>query len=372
MCTGEQDEREGHKQVTTMIYALVGVVLALGWVGTTAKTKEENNQWFLIVSGLILLLFMGLRGDFTADYPNYILDFRLFETSTFSEVIQSTREVLYKLLMKVVSKATTHYQVHHFVMALLVCLPACVAIKLNSKNYLLSIFFFFALTYYGESFNITRNCIAISILLLGYPALQQKKILRWVVLVLLATGFHTSALLFMPLIIIYYIPVKKRWIISLSAIVFVIILFNRPLLEFAQVKLGIYSGYNDYSTFEMLPKKMSLGNILNIAVRCSVYLTYSFLLIRDRELVGPNLYLAIISIGMFILSFRVYLLYRFDLYLFSFFILIFPNAFQQSSLDERVKRILMWAIVVLCIIWVSFTFKGIYYPFWENVEVSFV
>lgn len=352
-----------------MMYAIVGVILALGWLGTVRLTKENNNTWFLIVSGLVLLIFMGLRGDFTADYPNYILDFKWLEGITFTEVFRVTKEIVFALLMKITSLFTSYYQIHHFVMALLVCFPAFIAIRFQSKHYLLSVFFFLALTYYGESFNITRNCIAISILLLGYGALHKKQILRWVLLVLVATGFHSSALLFMPLFLIYFVPVTKRRVGLLALVMLLIVLFNKQLLVFAQERLGIYSVYTSFGTFEMLPKRMSLGNIGNILVRFSIYIAYFYLLFKNRNLITQDLYLAVISIAAFVLSFRIYLLYRFDLYLFGFFLLIFPNAFAQSNLNEKIKRILTWIIVTLCVLWVSFTFRGRYYPFWKNIGV---
>lgn len=349
-----------------MMYVVVGVVLAFGWIGISNKTKEQNSNYFLFFAAIVLLLFIGLRGDFTTDYRNYAKGFARYSSRSIGDIFQQ-KEPLFYLLIKILSiVGFQHFQVFHFAMSALVVLPAIMAIKQNSKNYLLSIFFLFVLTYYFESFNITRNCIAISFVLLGFKYLKHRNLLKWAVCVVIAVGFHMSTIILLPFYIVYGLPISWPKAGILFVVVALAALFYKPILNFFQQTLGFYDNYTKQS-FGMWSRELTLGNIFNMLVRISIYVSYLGLLILNKELLDQGLYMMIISFGIFIASFRLYMLYRFDLNFFAFSLLIFPNAFAQSGFDVRIKNILMWTIVVLCIIWASFTYRGVYYPFWQNV-----
>jgi transmembrane protein EpsG len=352
-----------------MMYALVGVVLALGWIGTTAKTKNENSDYYLAFAGLVLLLFMGLRGDFTTDYGNYVELFQEYYNQTLKQIVTTKRELLFALLNKAIGLFSQHFQVLHFAMSALLCVPAVLAIKRSSKNYLLSVFFLYALTYYAQSFNITRNCIAMSFLVFGYQYLTEKKIIRWTLCVIVATGFHTSAILLLPLGLVYFFPVTWKRVLALSVLVLVAVIGYEYILDFMRDVLGFYPNYTDDDSM-MRVQQWSEISKTQLLVRSSIYITYFGLLVKKKQLVDEGLYVAIISLGAYLLQFRVYLIYRYDLYLFGFFILLFPNTFERFGFPKAVKIAFSAAIVCLSIIWVSSSYEGEYYPFWQNVVVG--
>ncbi len=352
-----------------MMYTLVGTVLALGWVGVYQKTKDQNSNYYLIFAGLVLLLFMGLRGDFTTDYGNYARGFAEYSGRSIGTIIQQ-KEPLFYLIIKFLSNiGLQHFQILHFILSALVVLPAVVAVKRTSKNYLLSIFFFFALTYYIESFNILRNCIAISIVLIGYPYLLEKKIIPWAICVLIASGFHFTAILLLPVIILMFIPANRTRAILLAILVILVILFYEKVLDFFQQKLGFYSGYTEtsYGMWSLSFAEISKKRLL---VRVSVYIAYLGMVIKKKELLDERVYLLILSIGLYLLQFKVFMLYRFDLYFLAFFIFLFPNTFEEYAFPKKAKAALMLAIVVLCLIWNFSAYGGTYYPFWKNVTVG--
>lgn len=352
-----------------MMYALVGVVLAFGWVGISYKTKDQNSDYYLVFAGLVLLLFMGLRGDFTTDYGNYANSFSSYSTLSFGDIARIKREPLFALLIKFTSLFSQHFQVYHFLMSALVCIPAILAIRKSSKNYVLSVFFLFALTYYIESFNITRNCIAMSFLLFGLHYIEEKKPILWILCVVLATGFHTSAIVLLPLYLLNYLPVNRKSLLLYTIFVLCVVLGYEYVLRFAQQRLGLYGNYtgNSYGMWAQEWVSISKKRLL---VRTSIYIAYFSLLLRKRNLVDSGIYIAIVSLAVYMVQFRLFMVYRFDLYLFGFFITLFPNKFEQSEFPPKVRRILIIAIIGLSIIWVSFAYGGEYYPFWQNTVVK--
>jgi len=351
-----------------MMYTLVGAILALGWLGIYQKTEEQNSDYYLIFAGLVLLLFMGLRGSFTADYSSYTKLFSRYSKYTLNQIALLDKEPLFALFIKGVSRFSVHSQVHHFAMATMVCVPALIAIKRSSKNYLLSIFFFFALTYYIASFNATRNSIAISILLIGYPFLIKKKILHWIICVIIAAGFHLSAVLFIPLIALFFIPANRRRVVLLVIfVVFAVTKYDKILLFFQQ-ELGFYSNYtsNSYGMWSQVFADISKKRLL---VRSSIYIAYFAMFVMKKELIDEKSYIGVLSLGAYLTQFQLVIFARYDLYFMAFFIFLFPNTFEEFGFPKLIKTALTTTIIVLCLIWVFTSYGGEYYPFWHNIKV---
>lgn len=351
-----------------MMYTIVGTILALGWLGIYQKTKEQNSDYYLVFAGLVLLLFMGLRGDFTIDYGNYAQIFPRYSKYTLNQIALLEKEPLFALLIKWVGRYSDHFQFYHFALSAMVCVPAFIAIKRSSKNYLLSVFFFFAITYYIEAFNIVRNCIAISIVLIGYPYLINKRFIPWVICVFIATGFHMSAIILLPLFVLFLVPANGKRVVLLAALVLLMVLKYDKVLLFFQNELGFYSNYTEksYGMWAQIFADISKKRLL---VRTSVYVAYFAMLVMKKELLDERIYLGILSIGIYILQFQIFMFYRYDLYLLAFFIFLFPNTFEEFEFHKKTKIILTTAIILLCLIWVFSAYGGDYYPFWQNVKV---
>jgi hypothetical protein len=339
-----------------MFYSIIGIILIIFWGGTFALSGKRNNEYFLICSGILLLLVMGLRGDFTIDYRNNVGVFNYFSNIDFSNIFKQNNEIIFALIIKTLGLFFNHFQYFHFFLSCLVCLPVLISIKNRSENYLLSVFFFYALTYYFESFNITRNCIAISILIYASQYIKRREITKWMLGILLASGFHASAIVLTPLIILGYLPINKKNIFRL--LVFSII----------QNRFGFYSHYMDDS-YGMWSRTLSLGTSVLLLMRLCIYFTYFLLVASNKKSTDYYVFIAIVSLVTFLISYRIFMIYRFDLYLFSFFVISYPNAFNKSSLSKKGKMIISYLIIVLSIIWVFFSYEGIYYPFWENIYI---
>lgn len=352
----------------TMFYSIIGLVLTIFWVGTFALSGKRNNKYFLLFSGILLLLIMGLRGDFTIDYRNNIGVFNYFSNIDFSSIFKQNNETIFALIIRILGLFFNHFQYFHFFLSSLVCLPVLISVKNRSENYLLSVFFFYALTYYFESFNITRNCIAISILIYTSQYIERREIPKWMLGILLASGFHASAIVLAPLIILSYLPVNRKNIFILIVFATLVFVGFDFLMSFIQNRFGFYSHYTDDS-YGMRSRTLSLGTSVFLLMRLCIYFTYFLLVASNKKSIDFYILIAIVSLVTFLLSYRIFMIYRFDLYLFSFFIISYPNAFNKSSLSKDGKLIISYLIIVLSIIWVFFSYEGIYYPFWKNVYI---
>ena len=77
--------------------------------------------------------------------------------------------------------------------------------NVTSKYWFFSIFLFIGFTIYYATMNVVRQYVAIAILLLAYDFFKNKKYIGFILLALLAALFHTSAIISLLILPVYFI-----------------------------------------------------------------------------------------------------------------------------------------------------------------------
>lgn len=233
-------------------------------------------------------------------------------------------------------------------------------IKKNSSNYILSFFLFQGLMFYYDSLNIIRQYLAIVICLMSFNFILERKKGKFYFSILLASFFHKTALIFLPLYILYKIKLTKKKIKTL-VIITIVVYFNLELLFdiFSRI-LPSYSGYllgNKYKDF-------NLGNRIFFIRDCLVfYLLYKKQYYKNNfENICMWIALMAFSIGLY--SIKLGILNRVQLYYTIFYIILIPNYISMFSKKENQKII---KILLLMIIIVYHTSILILRSEWYNV-----
>jgi len=102
-------------------------------------------------------------------------------------------------------------------------------IYINSQDVILSTFLFISMRFFFLYMNIMRQAIAIVIILLGFEYLKKNKNLRYCLAVFLASAFHYSALVALPLILFKRIRYKKSFY-AIAVIIAIVIYLNSAIL----------------------------------------------------------------------------------------------------------------------------------------------
>lgn len=124
-------------------------------------------------------------------------------------------------------------------------LPILHFIYKYSENPFLSLFYFITLDYYFFSMSGIRQSMAIGICLIAFELAQNKKTLLFVVLVLVATSIHSTAIIFLPIVFLRRLLIKKEYIYIFIAIGAVVFFFKRPLSVFIrQYSRNYYADMN--------------------------------------------------------------------------------------------------------------------------------
>jgi len=125
--------------------------------------------------------------------------------------IEIATERLWEVLSEIVVYFNGDFSVLLILSTLLVLIPIFIVAKKHSTNSSLTIFFYYTLYFYFFSFNISRQMIAVSLVLLACIFLIDNKKFIFAALVIFASGFHLTALTALPLFFLDRIPNKDRF-----------------------------------------------------------------------------------------------------------------------------------------------------------------
>ena len=173
------------------------------------STNKSQKRIYMVLCFLSVLFFVGLRSINTGsiDTQTYC---RMFDTAsstsgfidflTIREI--SIEEYLYKegnfyLLVWLISHFTDNEQI--FLVVIAAIMTACVFkfISEHSEDFMLSCIIYICLGSMTFSMNGMRQALAMSICLLAYDFAVKKKIVPFLLIVLLAMTFHVSAFIFL-------------------------------------------------------------------------------------------------------------------------------------------------------------------------------
>lgn len=254
---------------------LLGVTILLAWgsqrkvalfkYGTSSAPKQGDLCLFLLV--IFWSLFAGLRTEWN-DTGAYISIFK--DSELIGEFIKNpenfsfTQNPLFYLAMSLFRSFTDQSWIFLTACALFVNISFIKFIKrfTPEDDFAFSIYLFVTLGTYMFTLEAVKQVLAMAILLYAINGLLNKKYIKFFLLVIIATLFHTYAIMF----IVLPLFVSKPWRINTYAVV-VITLF---VLRNFQGTITAIIGYADSVGKEIAEYEVFTGYGMNI-FRVAVY-----------------------------------------------------------------------------------------------------
>lgn len=261
-------------------YFILIFLLCLGIVKKHVQQSRRNDIVIMMIGALVLLLFAALRNiEIGADTEQYVSHFlkishtKVSDFSTYSNGWYGDIETGYKFYNKFLSFFSLHPQTITIANSILqIGLIAAVIVK-ESKDKWLSIFLYFTFCFYQTALNLTPSSFVSYFMFLSYPFIKQRRLIPFLLFVLIGMSFHTSAIFFLPLYFLYQIKINKK-IISLfiSAGILGTILYSTLLpfiLKFIPTK---YISYIDPShKINGLTVELSVFAVQLLAILLCIY-----------------------------------------------------------------------------------------------------
>lgn len=326
--------------------------------------QKQNSSYsivYLLPIMLILFLLLSLQHQVGSDYESYI---SMVLRSTGLVKLIRNREYLFVYLVHLSKFLNLPQLIFAFSALIQITFLTLIVSEIKKLNYKLSNFFFLyfalSLTFFNQ-FNGIRQYIAVYIFVYALLKLLDGKNVLYVLLIILATLFHSSSIFLLVFLVIKPFLNKKfttQWILITVTFFFVLSWFDlssvvKWMLSFTPYKSYAVSSYFKRTSMEGIITK--IPKIL-ITVFTMSQIDNNNLSIKEKQLFN----LSFLSIIILILSFASSIIWRF--YQYFDLLIIFPTLFYFKRSQEReLKLIIIFALVIMLLIKILIIPSGEYF-----------
>lgn len=334
-------------------YAILLLILFGGMflIDTTNNKNKIRNQ--LIYAGIVITLFWGSVDavKFSTDVFNYYRNAsNAIGTNFESYIINSPLEVGYAAFIWIVTNTFKTPQALLFVQTAFVTFSVFRFFYRNSKDVITSVIAYICLGCFGMFSYAYRQAFAIAICLFAFECIQKKKYVLSIILILFATLFHQTAIIFLPVIFIQNIKSSKRNILLFSAFMISIALMLDTLLPKANEFFEMNYGKNE-SEFS------NIGGIINIII---FLIGFFFIYIKYRHSptnnknnefknLSPIIFLCIIGFVLYACRFYTLAMERVAYYFLPAFCILFAEGLTNYNKKRIPDLFLLFMLLSVCL-----------------------
>lgn len=317
--------------------------------------EKQKEKGFIIAAYGILFIVSAIRFDIGNDYRNYY--------EFFNSLLNKVRmpDVSFMNIYKWTGEGDLSLAVFPWIIGKMFSVNGCSFVfglfsattmfflyktfdKYNCHALGLYIYIITELLFF--SWDWTRQCAALSLLLLSYTFAQEKKILKFLLCVLGAAFFHRSALLVIPFYIFTYLKIHKLisvLIIIAAVAAFWLGLFRDVVEQSSLVFSFMENDYARYGTSEAAT--LSQFESFNWKLRVTAYAIFwaSTVIIIDKKY---YFYSTLLTIGtvLFILANGSLVFSRIAMYFYAVDVLAVPLSFKGNL--NKLKRNVLIALII--------------------------
>lgn len=272
----------------TIYYVLIILILLAALL---LHGERARNTAFILIAVALLFCVYGFRDAEMIGHDSsssYLHQFQRLEGTSWDEMptikdwlstdqddandtsdtddyrIGHERNFAFRWLMKAVYDLTDgDYQFFITIIAVFVMVVFAQFIYRYSPSPAQSILYYFGLMYYTMMFSVLKQSIAMAFILLAFNAITDRKLFRFVILVLVASMFHFPAIAFLPAYWIARMRPGRTYILLLAALLVLTYVFRDQIVRWAQDTYE--TNLHDASTTRFLANKVIVMLVIIIA-----------------------------------------------------------------------------------------------------------
>ncbi len=195
------------------------------------KTKKAKKWNFIIALLPVFVLIAFKSEEVGRDTYNYLNTFSGFGNEIErGDDGEKVMEYGYQYLMIVLRKLTDNSQSLLITLGGLTVVSLYWFIKQTATNWCLALYFFICLGFFQFVMSGIRQSMAIEIMLLAYPFIKKRRMVLYMLMVLVAFMFHKSAIVCAPLYFIANMTVNKRYTTMMIMVMTFLFFFSDTIL----------------------------------------------------------------------------------------------------------------------------------------------
>lgn len=327
--------------------------------------EKKARKTITILLFVILTTIAAIRSaDVGVDTRQYYRNFLIIAKMDWSQAFSTRYEVGFFAFCKILSYISNNPQVIVIFSSALIIPIVGYFIYKESNFVVLSTLTYFLLNLYFFNLTGMRQSLAMSFIILSLLNYKNKKYFMFLINVVIASTFHSSALIFLLVPIIDRIKYNKKTLLYTLIIALLCFLFSDKLFGFMTGIIGKYSGYED-SIF-------GVSNYFGALIQ-SIFFSYIYIFchtILTKHLNSQNFkenqfYLKLLGLAAIfeILSMKIQIFSRMALYFWFASIILIPKAIK--SIEKTKNKFYMSLIIYLSLL-MYWLIIAIYRPEWNG------
>lgn len=329
--------------------SVFAAVFAINCFAARAKNKKARFA-LVVLSFSILLLLIGLRYKVGTDYEAYLNTYKEVAYTPWDKLLSLRIEILPAIFLKVFSILNLDARFIFFLFGALTLYPIYRVNKLSNYKYLPYSVLIFCLMFLPFDLNGMRQGVAMSFALLSYAYLTKNKTPRAVTSILFAALFHSSALLILPYLVIYYVCKKAKKRFSTISMALSILVAALVLFFLNDILLGLEIKTYSYILEKVNVESITFSNLLFQVPAITLMLLPGNKKLLPERVAEKNSLKSLVCGGILFETVGTSARYlsRFSLYFLIFEVMLFPRIIQDYT-DKNTRTILKIGLVIFLI-----------------------
>lgn len=333
----------------------------------------SNNNFAIPVFFFTLWLLLACRSvEVGNDTGNYKLFFYGYSNQSLEEIFIGV-ETLFKFLNWIIGKYTDSYQVYLAIVSAIILVPILALYIQDKRHSYLKIILFCNMSIFVLLFSGIRQAIALSIGLIAFHFVKQKKPILFLLAVFFAMGFHTSSFMLFAMYPVYYLKTQKKHLPFILLLIVLIFIFNKPIFDFLLKIMALFqTRFDEYQSSET--------GAITMIILFVIFTVFAYVIPDDqkvdKEFVGMRNYIVMATMLQCFAPLHT-LAMRMNYYYIIFLPIVIPKVLVYT--EKKWRQVSKFADIVLCVFFTMYFFVNLissmktggslntvpYIPFWK-------
>ena len=299
---------------------------------------KKSYCWNMFFSTLLL---QGLRSIYIGGVDTRLVYARNFERAMVTPFNNMSdvfgKDLLFYYLTKIFTYICTDFHVYMFVISCFVLGSFAIFTYRHSEKPVFTYILYYSLGYYAVGFQMLRHVMAVAVLLFAYDYILERKLIRFVIIVLLASCFHSSALIFLIAYPIARVKIDfKQW----AAIISVVVVVYLAKGKIAGLLNSVISEMDRYSRYSTNASQLSLmGALILICIYIASFV-FSYPKYKEDDEFKMLLNMSVLSIAFMAMVTIVGEFHRVSMFFGIYNTVLLPKALRVYRVEnQRLKAV---------------------------------
>jgi len=332
---------------------LISALLMLSILQMSLKLTSGSNKILNLATGIIFVLFFGLKGFIGWDWYNYYTFFKNLPLLSSFNFGTTQFEFGFCLYASIIKSIYPNYHFFIFVSILIDFLLLNIFINRNLPKhlYIITIVFFIVMEGSIWEINLQRNIKGILLFLVSINYIEERKATKYFLLNLVGICFHWTSILFFPLYFILHKKVPLQLFFILFIIGNILYLFQlnyiQPFIKFISPYFGSVAEHktNLYLSSSLYNKQygITIGYIERVFTTTLVMLFYEKINSIKHNRLFVNSFIIYILISLYFSEVIIIITRIANIFIFSYWVL-WPNLI---DINKKASKYLLLMVMSL-------------------------